>query len=79
MSCQYVFICFSAIEDAIDKLSKQHSRHIQYYDPHGDKDNERRLTGLHETSSTVLNVLVLEWLIDLLLLEFQDNAVKTRR
>lgn len=39
------------IEKAIDKLSKQHLRHIQAYDPHGGKDNERRLTGKHETSS----------------------------
>ncbi|KAE8736783.1 hypothetical protein FOCC_FOCC017762 [Frankliniella occidentalis] len=39
------------IEKAIDKLSKQHLRHIQAYDPHGGKDNERRLTGRHETSS----------------------------
>ncbi|KAJ1525158.1 hypothetical protein ONE63_009993 [Megalurothrips usitatus] len=39
------------IEKAIDKLSKQHLRHIQAYDPNGGKDNERRLTGRHETSS----------------------------
>jgi len=39
------------IEKAIDKLSKQHIRHITAYDPHGGKDNERRLTGKHETSS----------------------------
>ncbi|XP_063215797.1 glutamine synthetase 2 cytoplasmic isoform X3 [Bacillus rossius redtenbacheri] len=39
------------IEKAIDKLSKQHLRHIQAYDPKGGKDNLRRLTGLHETSS----------------------------
>lgn len=39
------------IEKAIDKLSKQHVRHITAYDPHGGKDNERRLTGKHETSS----------------------------
>ncbi|XP_046996930.1 glutamine synthetase 2 cytoplasmic isoform X1 [Schistocerca americana] len=39
------------IEKAIDKLSKQHLRHIQAYDPKGGKDNERRLTGAHETSS----------------------------
>lgn len=44
--------CFdSEIEKAIDKLSKQHVRHITAYDPHGGKDNERRLTGKHETSS----------------------------
>jgi glutamine synthetase len=39
------------IESAIEKLSKHHSRHIAAYDPRGGKDNERRLTGLHETSS----------------------------
>ncbi|XP_073976266.1 glutamine synthetase 2 isoform X2 [Rhodnius prolixus] len=39
------------IEKAIDKLSKQHLRHIKAYDPKGGKDNERRLTGRHETSS----------------------------
>lgn len=39
------------IEAAIDKLSKQHLRHIKAYDPKGGKDNERRLTGKHETSS----------------------------
>lgn len=41
----------SEIEKAIDKLSRQHLRHIQAYDPKGGKDNERRLTGKHETSS----------------------------
>lgn len=39
------------IEKAIDKLSRHHIRHIQAYDPKGGKDNERRLTGRHETSS----------------------------
>merc|ERR1719470_664301 len=39
------------IEKAIDKLSKQHIRHIKEYDPNEGKDNERRLTGAHETSS----------------------------
>jgi len=43
--------CFSEIEKAIDKLSKQHMRHIKAYDPNEGKDNERRLTGKHETSS----------------------------
>lgn len=38
------------IEEAITKLSKQHQRHILAYDPKQGKDNERRLTGLHETS-----------------------------
>jgi len=40
-----------AIEAAIEKLSKNHATHIEVYDPHGGKDNKRRLTGLHETSS----------------------------
>jgi len=39
------------IEIGIDKLSRHHIRHIKAYDPHEGKDNERRLTGLHETSS----------------------------
>lgn len=40
-----------AIEDAIEKLGKMHMEHIQEYDPKGGKDNARRLTGRHETSS----------------------------
>lgn len=39
------------IEKAIQKLSKCHERHIKAYDPKQGKDNERRLTGHHETSS----------------------------
>ncbi|XP_037298842.1 glutamine synthetase 2 cytoplasmic isoform X3 [Manduca sexta] len=39
------------IERAIEKLSRVHMRHIKVYDPRGGKDNERRLTGLHETAS----------------------------
>ncbi|XP_014247702.1 glutamine synthetase isoform X2 [Cimex lectularius] len=39
------------IENAIDKLSKQHLRHIRAYDPNEGKDNERRLLGTCETSS----------------------------
>jgi len=39
------------IEEAISRLSKQHRRHITAYDPNQGKDNERRLTGQHETSS----------------------------
>ena len=39
------------IERAIDRLSRHHIRHIKAYDPNEGKDNERRLTGLHETSS----------------------------
>ncbi|XP_074655306.1 glutamine synthetase-like [Tubulanus polymorphus] len=41
----------SVIETAIDRLSRQHMRHIKAYDPNEGKDNERRLTGAHETSS----------------------------
>jgi len=39
------------IEEAIERLSKHHVRHIKAYDPREGKDNERRLTGRHETSS----------------------------
>jgi len=39
------------IEAAIEKLSKQHLRHIQAYDPRNGRDNERRLTGHYETSN----------------------------
>jgi glutamine synthetase len=39
------------INAAIKKLSMTHQRHINVYDPHQGKDNERRLTGLHETST----------------------------
>lgn len=39
------------IEMAIEKLSLKHQDHIKAYDPKEGKDNERRLTGLHETSS----------------------------
>ncbi|XP_030290857.1 glutamine synthetase-like [Sparus aurata] len=39
------------IEKAIEKLSKKHKEHIAVYDPHGGKDNIKRLTGIHETSS----------------------------
>lgn len=39
------------VEQAIEKLSKRHEAHIRFYDPNQGKDNERRLTGEHETSS----------------------------
>jgi len=39
------------IEEAIDRLSSQHARHIAAYDPNEGRDNERRLTGRLETSS----------------------------
>ncbi|GMR48907.1 hypothetical protein PMAYCL1PPCAC_19102, partial [Pristionchus mayeri] len=41
----------NAIVEAINKLSLVHPQHIAYYDPKGGKDNERRLTGQHETAS----------------------------
>jgi glutamine synthetase len=42
---------YSEILAAIEKLSKAHNEHIAYYDPKFGKDNERRLTGRHETAS----------------------------
>jgi len=38
------------IEKAVEKLSKNHMRHIRAYDPNNGKDNERRLTGKLETA-----------------------------
>ena len=40
-----------AIEEAVEMLKKNHHKHIEAYDPKGGKDNMRRLTGKHETSS----------------------------
>ena len=45
------FLLKRFIEDAIEKLGKRHMTHIRHYDPKGGKDNARRLTGHHETSS----------------------------
>jgi len=39
-----------AMVEAIEKLSKEHDRHIAGYDPAGGADNKRRLTGAHETA-----------------------------
>lgn len=39
------------IERAIELMKDKHARHITLYDPKGGKDNERRLTGKHETSN----------------------------
>ena len=39
------------IERAIERLGREHKRHIEAYDPNKGKDNARRLTGHHETSS----------------------------
>ena len=44
------FVC-RHIEAAIEKMSVKQEEHIRAYDPKQGKDNERRLTGLHETSS----------------------------
>jgi len=41
------------IYKAIEKLEKRHNLHIKAYDPQGGRDNLRRLTGLHETSSVM--------------------------
>lgn len=40
-----------AIEAAIEKLSKQHQKHIKAYDPRGGAYNAERLIGALETSS----------------------------
>lgn len=40
-----------AMNEAIERLSGAHREHIAYYDPRGGTDNERRLTGEHETAS----------------------------
>jgi len=39
------------IEEAIERLSKNHAKHITKYDPKGGADNARRLIGRLETSS----------------------------
>ncbi|KAF7696753.1 hypothetical protein HF521_005171 [Silurus meridionalis] len=39
------------IERIIEKLRAHHIQHIRVSDPHGGQDNQRRLTGLHETSN----------------------------
>lgn len=39
------------IQEAIEKLARNHMAHIRAYDLHNGEDNKRRLTGLHETSS----------------------------
>lgn len=48
---EFVFFRCRVIEAAVEKLSKTHDRHIRAYDPNGGRDNERRLTGRHETSN----------------------------
>lgn len=40
-----------SIYAACEKLGKRPNYHIFHYDPHGGKDNMKRLTGLHETAS----------------------------
>ena len=44
-------VCCREIYSAIEKLKGAHYSHLAYYDPKGGKDNERRLTGMHETAS----------------------------
>jgi len=51
VSCFSLLVSTRHIEEAIEKLSRNHVRHIRAYDPKEGKDNARRLTGLHETSS----------------------------
>lgn len=46
-----IYIFVSAINTAVEKLSKRHFWHIRAYDPSGGKDNARRLTGRHETAN----------------------------
>lgn len=46
----FVLHC-SKINEAIEKLSTCHARHIVAYDPKMGEDNKRRLTGLHETAA----------------------------
>lgn len=41
----------TAIKEAIEKLSKQHGKHIKAYDPRGGEYNKERLIGRLETSS----------------------------
>lgn len=41
----------AVINQAIKDLSTTHDLHIKRYDPSGGEDNQRRLTGLHETAS----------------------------
>ena len=36
---------------SIERLEKKHREHVRVYDPKEGKDNQRRLTGIHETSS----------------------------
>ncbi|TKR89444.1 hypothetical protein L596_013544 [Steinernema carpocapsae] len=42
---------YAVIEEAIQRLAANHRAHIAYYDPKEGRDNERRLTGKHETAS----------------------------
>ncbi|CAJ0572253.1 unnamed protein product, partial [Mesorhabditis spiculigera] len=44
----------AAINAACEKLSKTHKEDMKLYDPNGGRDNLRRLTGRHETSSVDL-------------------------
>jgi len=41
----------AVIEKGIEQLSTSHAHHLRMYDPNEGRDNSRRLTGHHETSS----------------------------
>lgn len=43
--------CIRHIERHIEKLRAGHVQLIRVSDPHGGQDNQRRLTGFHETSN----------------------------
>ena len=43
--------CFRAIDEAITRLKARHTTHISVYG----RDNERRLTGRHETANVSFN------------------------
>lgn len=54
--CLYACPCSSShyirlIEKLIERLRAHHSQFMQASDPHGGQDNQRRLTGLNETSN----------------------------
>ncbi|CAI2357186.1 unnamed protein product [Caenorhabditis sp. 36 PRJEB53466] len=42
---------WEAIKEAVNKLKPVHMQHIAYYDPHGGRDNERRLIGANQTET----------------------------
>ena len=48
----FTFLCFRAIDEAITRLKARHKTHINVYG----RDNERRLTGRHETANVSLQI-----------------------